>query len=551
MDIPRCTYRGGMIAGGWSSGDGGAIRLEGDSSRVRLFNVYLMGNTAKNNGGAISMNGNYQKVELDDTTISFNRAVNTNGGGVYMGGNYGTLTMKKSHIEFNLADDNGGGVSVKGKNCTVIGDANAVDPSDKAYPSTKWQNRDMYNGDTFYNPYFRNGQMFADEYLRTQENADAYSTIAMNIVLDCDLNGGGGGVHVAGDSGKVAGLNIFRNYAGGSGMSSTWRGRGGGVELKNVKSSVSNCNIWKNWSRSEGGGIYVDNDKCSVSNITATENYAHSNGWSGGGVYVLGTVNLAISGVCRIWGNTSAESGDTPHSDDLYLGYYNTMYARLHPALAKGSKVYLWMSGAGTTITKVKGEYDERMFYADESNWHVEYTSEKLLSLVKGKGSDAYLAEKYPPLSTATLTPDGELSPGSRTVKTTTFKGTKGEFPVYRGVAELPAFDDTSKDYTSTFFYSDGYFFEDPKKYEPHLSTLSIHLAASAFYSNDGNKGGVHYGNKTGEAGVNYSSAEGDETYYPIKSNNIRQFLSDIGVAEKDIYLNDFNIQKPNPTPLA
>lgn len=545
MDNQNCTYMGGMIAGGWSSGDGGAIRLEGNSSHARLFNVYLVGNIANNNGGAISMNGKYQKVELDNSTIAFNRAVNTNGGGVYMGENYGTLTMKDSHIEFNLADDNGGGVSINGKNCTVIGNSNAVDPSDKAYPSTKWQNRDRYNADTFFNPYFRNGQMYANEYLRTQENQDAHSTIAMNIVPDCDLNGGGGGVHVAGDSGKVAGLNIFRNYAGGSGMTSTWRGRGGGVELKNVKSSVANCNIWKNWSRSEGGGVYVDNDKCSVSNITVTENYAHSNGWSGGGVYVLGTVNLAISGVCRIWDNTSAESGDKPHNDNLYLGYYNTMYARLYPALAKGSKIYLWMSGAGTTITKVKGEYDERMFYSDDSEYYVKYTSEKTLSLVKGKSSNAYLTETYPPLVTTTLTPDGELSPGSRTVKSTTFKGTKGEFPVYRGVAELPAFDDTSKDYTSTFFYSDGYFFEDPKKYEPHLATLSIHLAASAFYSNDGNKGGVLYGNKTGQAGVNFPNIEGDETYYPIKSNNIRQFLSDIGVAEKDIYLNDFNIQKP------
>ena len=74
-------------------------------------------------------------------------------------------------------------------------------------------------------------------------------------------------------------------------------------------------------------------------------------------------------------------------------------------------------------------------------------------------------------------------------------------------------------DIPARFFYTDGFFAEDPCTYNNHLATASLCMAMSAFYSNEGD--------------------------YPAKRKNIIQYMKDIGVAESDIYANRYNTITP------
>ncbi|MBQ0058530.1 MAG: hypothetical protein KBS83_01010, partial [Lachnospiraceae bacterium] len=527
----RFPVNGGLINGGWSSTDGGGIKMEGKNTTLELYDVTVAGNIAKNNGGAISMTDDYQKLRLTDSRIAFNQAASEDGGGIFTKGNYCKIYLTRSHVDYNLSDDNGGAIAITGTNTVIAGDANHVAPSDSAYPG-KWANNSYtaqhyatMNGD--HNPFWNRTDNDNSRHVSTEGQA---STLAYNIVTNSDYDGGGGGIYVDGKNTAVGGLNILKNLALGFGFNATWCGRGAGVLLNTEGNTIANCNFWHNWSRSEGGGVYVDNDNCAITDVTVTDNYAYSNGWSGGGVYVLGTGNLSLGGQCIIKNNAS----DGKSRDNLYLGYYNFMYARLYLSMAKDSEVWTWMSGAASSITKVPGTYDERMFYSDDTGYHVEY-KDNILSLVKGKSSVDYIAEKYADLPVEELVPENAITEGSRTrLLAQNYISENGySYPLYQGIAEFASFTDVSEDLSSTFFYSDGYFDQNPKNYNQHLATASMHLAVSSFYSNDGNEDAIFY------------NVDGNGVYYPVKSNNIRQFMSDIGVKEEDIYLNDFNIQKP------
>lgn len=85
--------------------------------------------------------------------------------------------------------------------------------------------------------------------------------------------------------------------------------------------------------------------------------------------------------------------------------------------------------------------------------------------------------------------------------------------------------DGKAKDIAARFFYSDGFFTEDPYTYNPHLATASLCMAMAGFYSNEG---------ETGE-GADYSH----------KNDNIIQYLRDIGVDDKYIDRNVCNAVRP------
>ena len=66
--------------------------------------------------------------------------------------------------------------------------------------------------------------------------------------------------------------------------------------------------------------------------------------------------------------------------------------------------------------------------------------------------------------------------------------GTKN-YDLIKGVFYFPsavAIDDALIDIPARFFYTDGFFAEDPYTYNNHLATASICMAMSAFYSNEG-----------------------------------------------------------------
>ena len=527
------SVSGGLITGGWTNDNGGAIQLAGNNTELYLYDTTVAGNIAANNGGGIAMLGNYEKLYLTDSRIAFNNADNDDGGGIFINGNYCRLYMTRSHVDYNLARDNGAGIAVNQNNASISGDAKAMDPSDSEYPAN-WA-ESTYTDHPYAklsgkkNPFWDRVDNSSNRHVST---AGKTSTVAYNVLWKADIDGGGSGIYIDGKNASIAGLNIMKNVARGGSMS----GRGA-IHLNKDKGTVANSNIWKNWSDSEGGGIFVDEDLCAVTDLTVTENYADTDGWSGGGVYVLGSVNLAIGGKCIIKNNTSQGK----KRDDLYLGYNNTMYARINTTLLSDSEVWLWQAGAATKITKTEGTYDDRIYWSDEDGYSIQYFN-NILNLVKGQSNEAYRKEKYPEIPVLFLESNASrITEGSRTkladIENSEYTSESGKkYPLYQGVIEFPSFLNAAQELSSTFFYSDGYFDRNPKNYDSHLATCSMHLAMASFYSNQGNKGGVLYGSE---------GCEADGTFYPVKSNNIRQFLSDLGVSEANIFLNDFNIQKP------
>ena len=525
----RFTVTGGLITGGWSTESGGAIRMLGKSASVSLYDVTLAGNQASDNGGAIGMMQDYQTLCLTNSRLCFNSATDDDGGAIYTEGDYSRIALSSSVLAYNLGYDNGGAIAIFGEGTSVYGDAVHAAPSDSAYPG-KWAGL-SYIAHPYYKILGTGSNPFSGRSDSKNANVSTIgrtSSLAYNIVVNSDNDGGGGGIYTDGDGTSIAGLNIIKNVALGYGIDASWCGRGAGIYVEGEQVSVANCNIWSNWSRSEGGGIFDNNDGCSLSDVTITDNYSYCSGWSGGGVFVTGSVNLAVSGTSVIRNNAS----DGRINDNLCLGHNVPMYARLYLSLSKGSMVYL--HSKATKITKVKGTYDERMFRPDDGAYHVVF-KDNLLQWVKNDDGKNYPDCDYPEIPVTELIPEDSITEGSRTRLTGTEYVSENDnaYPLYQGLIEFPSFEDPTSDLTSTFFYSDGYFDRNPRNYDSHLATASIHLALASFYSNDGNPGGV------------LGDPSSDGKYYPVKSNNIRQFLSDIGVAEEDIYLNDSNISRP------
>ena len=109
----------------------------------------------------------------------------------------------------------------------------------------------------------------------------------------------------------------------------------------------------------------------------------------------------------------------------------------------------------------------------------------------------------------------------------TTASGGK-KYDLIKGVFKFPAVNAINGkfiDMPARFFYSDGFFEEDPYRYNPSIATASICMAMAGFYSNEGGTG----------KNANYSN----------KSQNIVDYMKDIGVAEKNIYRNAYNRMRP------
>ncbi|MBQ8693334.1 MAG: chitobiase/beta-hexosaminidase C-terminal domain-containing protein [Synergistaceae bacterium] len=101
-------------------------------------------------------------------------------------------------------------------------------------------------------------------------------------------------------------------------------------------------------------------------------------------------------------------------------------------------------------------------------------------------------------------------------------------YKLYRGVFNFPsevAIGGAMKDIPAVFFFSEGFFAEDPYVYSNHLAAASLCMAMAGFYSNEG--------------------ATGPDADYSNKNKNIRRYMRDIGVAEADIYVNYYNTVRP------
>ena len=116
---------------------------------------------------------------------------------------------------------------------------------------------------------------------------------------------------------------------------------------------------------------------------------------------------------------------------------------------------------------------------------------------------------------------EGEPSivPGGYTVGGVTYDLIRGK---YTYASAVPV-NGHNINLTADFYYSDGFFMEDPYTYNPHLATTSLNMAMAAYNANADMSG----------PGMDYSDRE----------NNIRRFMGDIGC--ENIYTNRYYRIRP------
>ena len=553
------SVRGGVITGGYSGDYAGGIEMR-ENATVNLDHVTVCGNRAEQSGGSngygggVNMSRDYGKLNMDHASIVYNYAYNE-GGGVFVNGGSGrktacncTIRMNNSHIDYNGADDNGAGIAVRGEKFQLIGDAKQVTSKEDYSSESFWSSQSFHgaNAETVWG-----------------------STIAYNIIQDSEDNKGGAGVYLWNDDCTVNGANVFCNKARRGGM-------GGGIFTMEENISIVNCNVTFNIAEEEtylwglevkggkGGGIFVDNDLVTVSGCTVACNKTDHDG---AGIWVNDAVNLIVGGTLVVQGN-ALKNGTT---SNVFLAESTTSSAYLvadglvakslvgitledghNSKVACGTSARAFDSNAGETI-------DQRMFTSDGNAKYLYWNSETnpwydssvsmntsrdsyyyderwLVALDRSKMPANYDAD--PNVATREFEPDA----GSALKRTGSYKAGSQDYDLYEGVFGMPNFMDDSKDLSVSFFYSDGYFMQDPKQYNEHLATMSFALALAAGYSNMGNKG---------SADDLYNTSGKGSTYYPIKSSNVVELLEDLGVEPNDVYINEYNKQKPTTSSMG
>ena len=108
--------------------------------------------------------------------------------------------------------------------------------------------------------------------------------------------------------------------------------------------------------------------------------------------------------------------------------------------------------------------------------------------------------------------------------------GYRGKYDLLEGVFGYRASNQLNK--TSVYFYSDGYFEDAPETYNSSLSTMSLALAMACF--------------NTKRTDFDLSMPQGS---YSNLFRHVKVLMSDIGISDKDIYVNEsFDIRPTEDT---
>ena len=477
------TFYGGMIHGGNSSNGAGGIHMK-SGSRVNLYCTTVAGNRAEQTwntdgyGGGVMMDGSNCYLYMEDSTISYNYAYN-DGGGVYVDGERCAIEMVRSHIDHNVADDNGAGIYVNKEHFRLFGDA---------FQITDPENIGNWSAEI------------------------STSSVSYNYLVDSDwYAGGGGGIYLWEDYALVKGINFVGNEADGNG---DYGGDGGGIFIREENVTIRNCNIINNKANILAGGVENYNDNNTIDSCTIYGNYADDSGGGGGGVYTERTNNITLSGTTIIRGNSSKSFSQ----DNMYLPGFasSATNAYIIPALKNGADVHIRLGkGHNSQVSTVGSFRDEFYSYDNADDEHIEWDRSKRYLAV------AYGAKTTPQVET--FTPDSgkrtQTVEGGYTVNGTTYE-------LIKGVTDFWTNDNTTRDFTTVFYYSDGYFMGNTMEYNTHLATMSCILNGAGGNSNDGGWGD-------------------DPLMYVDKSNNFRQLMSDIGIKDEDIYVSDLYALKP------
>lgn len=299
---------------------------------------------------------------------------------------------------------------------------------------------------------------------------------------------------------------------------------GGGLYIERTSTSqtvtVSGCKIIGNYTGKDGGGAYIyDLYMVDMSDTWVENNVA---GDEGGGICLsdwTGT-DLKISG--RMIVRNNYESNEV--KSDLYLEGDDDLIVG---TLSLGSEIWIKTeipaakyNGVDKTLLEEQTGTSHLFFFADEEGYCVKYQDDP----AKANYRRMYLA-----VGTRAEDATKVLTDYATKQQETPYKVASGEyqneiFPLYKGYFEYILMSTTDFYSVSPFYYSDGYFFEDPTVYNTHLATMSINMAVAAFgrYSDD----------VEGNAYANHFA-------------NVKQLFSDIGCADVNFFANEDYQIKP------
>ncbi len=316
------------------SGGGGTIHARTNCT-VNLKNgTKICHNAVEEQGGGIYVGGDNTTINIDDSTISNNRAAQ--GGGIYINGKNTTINLtNNASIRDNVAEA-GGGIYCNTTDFTITSDNTGVIEGNKATSSDKGTTKGKQSG---------------------------------------------GGIHVdqkSGDNkGLIENLTIRDNYSAYD---------GGGLELDQTETLLRNCKITGNTCKFEGGGIYVCNSGNTIENCTITGNACDLAGenYEGGGIYVASKYDIDMYGKCTVTGNTRGKDSD--NADDVFLdgGFWADAY--ITGQLTAGSSVGVRTGSTGTRqIAKDFQHAENENLFMNLNGYYVTY----------GEGNDKRAWQNY------------------------------------------------------------------------------------------------------------------------------------------------------------
>ena len=369
---------------------------------------------------------------------------------------------------------------------------------------------------------------------------------------DCTVIGGyvhsnvaddyGGGIRAKGGNILIKDVIVYNNKA---------LDYGGGLYIERSGTgqtvTVSGCKIFGNFTGVAGGGMYIYDlymvkmTDCWVENNTANK--------EGGGICVSDWTgsDLSISGKIIVRNNYVSQD-KTAIKSNLYLEGDEDLIVE---TISIGSEIWVRTeeeissyNGLKNPIVTQATDASPLFFYSDVDGYHIEFQNDPKKSNYRYLFFAAGAKEDFDVKLMADYGVNKMESPYK--ISTGAYKGQTT--PLYKGYFEYSLM--TTSDYISAspFYYSDGYFFEDPTVYNEHLATMSINMAVAAFGRNTTYVGDNEYANHfanvkqlfadIGCADVNFFANEDYQikpTYY-----NEKDRLSTIGVAisQKEISMN-------------
>jgi len=449
----------------YGGGDGAIIAK--DESTVILKDIEVFNNTAGRNGGGIYL-GSKVRCDLFNVTVRDNKAGNC-GGGIYVAGKQTNITFDaKTRITENTADD-GAGIYVNCSNVNLYGPARGK--------------------------------------VRVENN---------------EASGSGGGFYFNDSEIKANGFELYSNKAG------KWAG---GVMMESTGTSLADSEIKYNASARDGGGVYINGKVGTLTDVVIEDNKCGKD-YNGGGVYVDSMDNVSTGGKFYVYGNYRGDTKSDDKRSDLYLQNGKATDAYIHAAAySPGSKIGIGVTdwNEGQRLTFEPGNFNPKLFEVNgglatrannkstkDKRFYVALNSDRHLVLTSNKNA-AYKAPEPEYLK--------NRNSNKREVYDSGLKITAGnneEYDVLRGFSAFPSYLDPERDLVLPYYYSDGYFFDDPKTYNSHLATFALHLIGAAADSNIG----------------------GTEDY-SYKFNNVKDMMIAMGCRDEDVWISPSYIVKP------